>query len=108
MLQVLWFKMVQVSIFMSEKDMSGFSREQFPLKQEVVMLDMQSPTLQGLLLDESVFPMSLYIIKNNNFQAQDIPSLYTPYIKMHNPQGSHTYHYHLLLYSVVAMAVHLD
>ena len=63
-LQVLLFKMVQVSIFMFEKDMSGFSREQFPLRQEVNMLDMQSPTLQVLLLVDSVFPMTLYNTKS--------------------------------------------
>ena len=56
MLQVLLFNVVQMSILMYERDMFEFITEQSPIIQ-VDMLDMQSPTLHGLMEKESVLPM---------------------------------------------------
>jgi hypothetical protein len=60
MLQVDWFKIVQVSIFQPWAVMFGFNREQLPRKQEEDVLIMQSPTLQGLVVVEPKFPMKKY------------------------------------------------
>ena len=56
MLQVLIFNMVQVSVSMYGRDMLEFITEQFPITQ-VELFVRQSPTLQGLLERDSVFPM---------------------------------------------------
>ena len=56
MLQVLMFRVVQVSTSLKGRKKSEFIDEQFPIKQ-VDIFNMQSPTLQGLLFRESVFPM---------------------------------------------------
>ena len=63
MLQVDWFKMVQVSIFQSWMVMFGFNREQLPRKQEDDILIMQSPTLQGLMVVEPKFPIKISQLK---------------------------------------------